>query len=227
MSAKKTDDTLIDVADAYTKTESFVNRNGKNISLVLLAVVALFAGYILYKQFVVKPKNLEAAQNMWKAEYYFGQDDYQKALDGDSLYIGFIDVANEYGGTPSGKLAEHYAGVSYLNLGDYDTALDYLERNSFDDVMIESTRLGAVGDCYAQLGDLGKAVSFYEKSVSHSANDFTAPIYLKKAGLAYEELGKASQAAEKYQRIKNDFPNSSIGRDIDKYIARATAKSAS
>lgn len=223
MAANKTDETLIDVADAYSKTESFVNKNGKNLTIIVALIIGAVIAYFLYQNFIIKPKNEEAAAMMWKAEYYFGIDSLNLALNGDGNNYGFLEVADEYGSTASGNLATYYSGLCYMNMGDYESALDYLKKASFEDVMVESARLGAIGDSYVELGDYGNAVDFFAKSVAHSDNEFTAPIYLKKMGLAYEELGDPMKALNAYQRIKDDFSQTNIGRDIEKYVARATA----
>ncbi|NNC82579.1 MAG: tetratricopeptide repeat protein [Flavobacteriales bacterium] len=223
MASNKSEETLIDVADAYSKTETFINKNSKHITTGILIVLGAIVAFFAYQKFIIEPQNEEAAAMMWKSEYYFGIDSLRLALEGDGNNYGFLDVAEEYGSTPAGNLATHYAGLSYLNLGDYESAVMYLDKASFDDVLVEATRLGALGDAYLELGDWDKAISSYEKSVSHTANDFTTPIYLKKLGLAYEAAGNPQKALDSFQRIKVEFGQTNAGRDIEKHIARVTA----
>ena len=54
-------------------------------------------------------------------------------------------------------------------------------------------------------------------------DDLTSPMYLFKAGIAYEEKGDYKSAFENYTKIKNDYAESSEGRTIEKYLARAEA----
>ncbi len=223
MTANKSDETLLDVADAYSKTEKFVNNNGKNLTMALAVVVGLLLAFVAYKKFIVEPQNEEASQMIWKAEFYFEQDSLNLALNGDGNNYGFLEIIETYGGTPTGNLAKHYAGACYLNMGEFDLAMDYFQDCSFDDVMLESSRLGAIGDCYVNSGDFSNGVSYFDKSVSYSDNEFTAPIYLKKAGLAYEELGQNAKALQAFERIKKDYSNTTIGRGIEKHLARARA----
>ena len=227
MASNKTDETLIDVADAYSKTEQFVNKNGKNLSILILAILGAILAYFAYQNFVVKPQNEEAASMMWKAEYYFGIDSLNLALNGDGNNYGFLDVADEYGSTPTGELAKHYAGICFMNMGDYSSAIEYLSSASLEDVMIESTRNGALGDCYIELDEYDNAISAYEASIAYTSNDFTTPIYLKKLGLAYEAVGNYGKALDAFTRIKEEFGTSNAGRDADKYIARVSAAMAS
>ena len=226
MAEKKSEETLVDVAQAYSKTEHFINENGKKITMVLLVVVGALLAYFAYKKFVLEPKSNEAAELMWKAQQYFAADSMALALNGDANgNPGFLQIMDDFSGTDAANLAKQYAGAVYMSQGEYQSAIDMFEDASFSDAMLESERLGALGDAYVEVGDVSKAVSFFEKAADHTPNAFTTPIFLKKLGIAQESLGNYSDALESYERIKNEFPDSSIGREIDKYIARAAAKS--
>ena len=48
--------------------------------------------------------------------------------------------------------------------------------------------------------------------------------YLLKAGITYEELGNNDKALACYKRIKDTWPQSVEGYDIDKYISRIEYK---
>jgi hypothetical protein len=61
------------------------------------------------------------------------------------------------------------------------------------------------------------------KAANASNNKLTTPIFLKKAGLAYEELKEFKDAAAAYEKIKKEYSDATEAQDIDKYIARATA----
>ena len=49
-------------------------------------------------------------------------------------------------------------------------------------------------------------------------NAVISPIYLKKAGLAYESLKKPEDALKMYTEIKEKYPKSAQASDIDKNI---------
>jgi tetratricopeptide (TPR) repeat protein len=87
--------------------------------------------------------------------------------------------------------------------------------------MIAPMARGCIGDAYMQLGNIDKAASYYMKAADYTDNDFTTPLHLKKAALAYEKLEKYDDALKNYERIKTDYFKSFEQRDIDKYIARA------
>jgi tetratricopeptide (TPR) repeat protein len=80
--------------------------------------------------------------------------------------------------------------------------------------------IGATGDAYVELGDLDKGVSKYIEAADFAKNSFNTPLFLMKAGEIYELKGKFAQALKLYERIENEYPESTEGTTIDKYIAR-------
>ena len=136
--------------------------------------------------------------------------------------MGFEEAADEYKGTSGGDIANYSMGIISMEKGEFETALDYFGNCGFEDVMVANICLGLQGDCYVELAEYEKAVDFYEKSIVREANDFTTPMYLKKAGLAYEALEDYKNAIIAYTKIKENYPQSTDGKDILKYIERAT-----
>jgi tetratricopeptide (TPR) repeat protein len=126
--------------------------------------------------------------------------------------------------TNTANLAEYYAGICYLRLGEYEDAIEHLKQFDSNDKLISVIALGALGDAYVELEDYQEAVSFFEKAANKNKNDFTSAIYLKKAGLVYEELDDYKKAISSYEKIKKHYPESDEARDIDKYIEAARMK---
>ena len=62
------------------------------------------------------------------------------------------------------------------------------------------------------------------KAAERKKNDFTSAVFLKKAGLVYEELGNYKKALEIYEKIENQFPKSEESRDIENYITSMKIK---
>ena len=75
-----------------------------------------------------------------------------------------------------------------------------------------------------QLNNTDKAIEYYMEAVKRNDNTYTAPMYMKKAALAYEIKGDYANALNLYQNIKTKYYSSSEASDIDKYIARAEVK---
>jgi tetratricopeptide (TPR) repeat protein len=146
------------------------------------------------------------------------------ALNGDATYLGFLDIADQYGSTNAGNLANYYAGICYLRMGQFEEAITHLKKFSSDDMILSAVAIGAQGDAHMELGDVDKALSLYEKAAKTGENAFTAPVYLLKAGLAAEKAGSFDKAVTIYARIKENHANSNEGRNADKYLARAQAQ---
>jgi tetratricopeptide (TPR) repeat protein len=214
---------IVDVQEVYSKTEHFIENNKKNLSIIVGGIVVVIALYFGYTKMYIAPMEIEAQSSMFMAEKYFEQDSLQKAINGDGLNYGFIDIIDEYSGTKTANLAHYYLGISYLRTGDFQGAIDELKSFSSDDIMISSIALGAIGDAYLELGEIDDAISYYKKAAKNQENDLTSPMYLFKAGIAYEEKGDYQAAFDSYTKIKNDYAESSEGRTIEKYLARAEA----
>lgn len=217
------DEVIVDVEQVYSKTEDFINDN-QNIILgvvgVLLAVVvAVFA----YNRVYLEPLEEEAHGQMFMAELYFEKDSFNLALNGDGNYLGFLDVADEYGNTSAGNLAHFYAGVAYLRTGQFEDAISELETFDGAGEMLGAVALGALGDAHMELDDVDEALSYYEKAANASENNFSSPVYLQKAGFAAEKAGKFDKAIDYYTQVKENYPTTNEGRNAEKYIARAEA----
>lgn len=222
MAKKEEKEVIVDVGEVYSKSEEFVNDNANNIMLVVGGLVIIVCLFVGYDRFYAGPLEEEAATDMFQAEQYFGKDSFNLALNGDGNSSGFLDIIDEYGSTDAGNLANYYAGICYLKMKSYDEAIEYLEDYSGSGIL-EPTALGALGDAYAESGDLDKALSKYESAAKAYENEFTSPIFLFKAGLAAEQLGEYEKAVRHYSRLKEDYANTNEGRNAAKYLARAEA----
>lgn len=220
---KQSGENLQEVEHALTSAELFFENNAKIISIVFGAVVGIALLLLATHRFYTIPRENKAKEQIYTAEQYFEKDSFNLAVNGDGNYPGFLDIIDDYGSTKAGKLARYYTGVSYLHLGKYQEAVDYLEDFSTEDLLLAPVAKGATGDAYAELGNRDKAVKLYLEAAEMSDNAFTSPIYYLKAGKMYEVLGNKEKALTMYQLIKEKYAESNEGRTIDKYIARLTA----
>ncbi len=218
------DDTLINVEEAYSKTEQYIENNKKPITIIVTALVVIVFGYLGYTRFYLAPLEEEAQESMYKAQEYFEADNYQQALNGDGVNAGFLEIMEDFGGTKAANLAHYYAGISYLNTGDYNAAITELDEFSSNDEVLAAISKGAIGDAFMEKGQTKDAYDYYVKAINARDNSVTTPIYLKKAAIAAEELGEFNKALKHYQTIKEKYPKSQLALDIDKYIAFASAK---
>lgn len=78
-----------------------------------------------------------------------------------------------------------------------------------------------LGDAYSELNKKEDAVQQYRKAGTfYDKDDLLSPEYLFRAGYLYESMGKNEDAIAMYQIIKDKYPTSQRGYDIDKYLAR-------
>ncbi len=207
------------VEQTLTKTEQFLEQNYKPLLYVLVGAVVLVGIFWLLKLYTNK-QNEEALSQMYMAEQYFGQDSLNLALNGDGNNLGFIDIAKEYKSTKSGKLANFYAGASLIHLGQFEEAIEYLNKYNLKDEVLAPQARGLIGDAKVELGDFAAGIKYYLEAATMADNDFHSPIYLMKAGMLHESQGNHAEALKLYEQIQEKYPESNEGRSIDKYIAR-------
>ena len=162
-----------------------------------------------------------AQVEIYMAEIYFQKDSFTLALNGDGQYPGFLDVADEYSATKVGNLANYYAGLCYLNIGDYKNSIQYLKNFSSDDIILSSLAKGCTGDAYMELGETKNAKEAYQDAISNSNNEFTTARYMMKLAMIYELDKDFKNALEIYKNIKKYFKGSPEAYGIEKYIRRA------
>lgn len=212
----------LNVEEALTQSEAFILKY-KNILIgVVVGIIVVIAAVLLYKNRYAEPREAKAQAAIFKAQEYFERDLYEWALNGDSISsMGFLQVANDFSGTKAAKLAHAYAGISYKNMGRLEEAIEELDKFNGKDIMVAPSVLGAIGNAYAGLGQLEKAVSYLTDAADKADNMTLSPIYLIQAGEIYVKLGKFDDAVKAYTTIKDKYANSYQAMDIDKYIGQA------
>ena len=210
------------VAEAVSKTELFFKENSKPLVVSVVVIILLALGFFLWHKFAYEPQREEAQEQMFPAEMNFRNMEYELALNGDGNVLGFAQIIDEYGAR-AGKSVYFYAGVCELQLGNFESAISYLEKYSGRDNILAGRAYSCIGDAYTGLENYEQAVVWFEKAARKSDNMFSAG-YLLKAGVTCEELGDDARALAFYQQIKDDYPQSMEAYDIDKYISRIEAK---
>ena len=202
------------VAEAVNKTEKFFEENGKKVIIILAALIIVIAGVVGYKFLVVDKNETAAAELIVNAQELLNGEtpNYELALNGDDKGAGFLDVIEQYGSTKAGNIANHYAGVCYLHLGDLENAAKYLK--AYDAVggsvvaeIIDAQNIGLQGDIAVEQGNYEEAAKLFAKAVKTSDNEYTTPCYLYKQALALEAAGKIEEAKACCQTLIEKYPN--------------------
>lgn len=216
--------------ETASKSEQWIEKNSKPLFYSLIAIVVLFLAFLGYNKYISEPKELEASNELAFPREYFDQAEiagagidslYTLGLEGADGKYGFLDIAKSYSGTDAGNLANYYAGVSYLNMKQYEKAIDYLGKFNSNNAALNALSIGKIGDAFADINQPEEALTYYEKAAKQNNNEFTSPLFLYKAGQIALELKKYSKAASLFTEIKEKYPNSDQGRDVAKFIAAA------
>ncbi len=216
--------------ESASKTEAWVQKNQNYILGVIGAVAIGVLAYLAYHQFIQKPKEASAANELFYPQQYFDQalasetakdSLFTLALNGAEGKYGFLDIIEEYNGTKAANLAQYSAGMTYLNLQQYGEAISHLEDFSSDDAIMGAMAKGGIGDAFSQLNQPEDALDYYEKAIAHSDNEFTTPRFLYKAGVVAMEMDQKEKALEYFERIKEEYPKSPEGIGIDGLIGMA------
>lgn len=216
-----TEGKIVAVEEALSRTEHFIEKNQKIISIVIGIIVIIILGYFGFKKLYLAPKEKEAQAQLFVAEQYFESDSIDLAINGDGNALGLVDIVKEYKMTKSANLAHYYLGICYLKKGEFDNAISELKKFSSDDIMVAPLAIGAMGDAYMELNNPEKAATYYEEAADKNKNLFTTPQFLVKAGWAYEEAKQYDKAIKAYERVQKEYAKSIENRDIEKFIARA------
>jgi tetratricopeptide (TPR) repeat protein len=229
--ANKKQKEVLEQNEALNKSEEFILKYKKTIIIAVVALLAIIAGIFVYKAYVSGPREDKASTALGRGQQYFDADQYDKALNGDDAnFAGFLKIASDYSSTDAGNLANLYAGLCYANLGKWEDAVKYLDQYSpADDAVVSPAAVAALGNAYAHVNQLDKAVSALKKAADMAdskgldgVNNSIAPTFRLQAAEILESQGKKEEALKMYQEIKSKYVNSALvqSQEIDKYIER-------
>lgn len=205
------------VADLQNAWEKY----GKLASYVLLGIIIVVGGFFAYRNLISEPREKQASEAIFRAEEYYREDSARLALNGDNINAGFLKIMSKYGGTKAANLAAFYAGSCYLKLGDFNNAVKYLKDFSTSVQQLQERAYGLLGDAYSEQNKKEEAAEEYKKAGTYYEKDeLFSPEYLFRSGYLYESMGKTQNAIAMYKLIKDKYPASQRGAEIDKYLAR-------
>lgn len=110
--------------------------------------------------------------------------------------------------------------------------MKYLDEYSpSNDAMVSPAAVAALGNAYAHVNQLDKAISSLNKAADMAdsegqdgVNNSLSPTFRLQAAILLESQGKKQDALKIYQDIKTKYVNSPLvqSQEIDKYIERAS-----
>lgn len=206
-----------------SRSEEFIQQNQKTLIIAVVAVVVIVLAIFGVRKWYVQPRENRAAEEMFAAEQWFAQGDYDKALNGDDTFRGFLGVIDDFGCTKASNLAKYYAGCAYLHLENYEEAIHWLKKYNGKDLFTGAEAEMMLGDAQWELGDAASAVKHYAKAAKKGDNAIIAPTALFKEGIAYLQLNDNTKALECFNAVKHNYPESTEWSEMDKWIAVAEA----
>jgi len=213
------------LSERLSRTEELFEKN-KNLVFGIGGAIALLIVVIFYWQFNKQQRNQSAQEEMFQAVYYFEEGNFDQALNGDGIAMGFMDIIDRYGNTEAGNLARYYAGIIHMRQRNFQRAVDLLDDFSTSDYLVAPRGMALLGDAYMELGNYTKAASEYERAARTNANRWMSPGYWMKAALAYENAGNNPKAIDAYTRIIEDYPGAAEVQDAKKFRSRLRALAA-
>ncbi|HXO77375.1 MAG TPA: tetratricopeptide repeat protein [Puia sp.] len=212
---------LEDEKNPVAELHSAWDKYGKQLSIALAAIILVVGGFFAYRNMVSEPNEKKASEAMFRAEEYYRMDSARLALNGDQVNAGFLKIISNYGSTKAGKLANFYAGSCYLKMGDFNNAVKYLKDFSSPVQQLQERAYGLLGDAYSEQNKKEEAAEQYKKAGTYFEKDeLFSPEYLFRSGYLYESMGKTQDAIAMYKIIKDKYPASQRGAEVDKYLAR-------
>jgi predicted negative regulator of RcsB-dependent stress response len=222
MAKKEEKKDILESAEAISEklqgAEHWIEQNPKTLIGIVGAIVIIVGGYFGFKYYQGN-QNAQAQKEMFQAVRYFEADSLNLAMKGDGNNLGFEQIIEDYGMTAAGNLANYYAGVISLKQGKHSLAVFYLDAFKASDILVQARAYSLIGDAYMEQKKYEEAASYYEKASDYKPNKFYTPTYLMKLALAYEKLNQNEKAMAAYDRIINDFWDSSEYQTARKYKA--------
>ena len=211
------------LASAQTQGENFFEKNSKMVITAIVVIFVLAAAIFGYRKAIIEPRNNKAQEMLFEAQYQFESQnaDFALAINGNENTPGFVQVIEQYGNTPAGNLAQMYAAACSLRLGELEQAESYISK--FNDVkgipgqIVNAMAAGIKGDIAVEKGDFESAAKLFEKAAKISDNNFSAPMYLRKAAMSYNAIGQADKAQALYKEILDTYPTSYDSREANKF----------
>ena len=212
--AKKTnqEETIVNVDELYSKSEQFVDKNRKQLTLGLGGAAALILIVIGYSSLVVAPKNTAAEEEAFMAEHYFAKDSADLAMLGDGLNAGLEEILSDHSGTPAAARAAFELGIMHRDAARFDEAVEAFNQAGFSDDVFGPLTDANIGDCLVELGDLEGAEGHFASAAAAAASGLAAkalsPMCSYKRALVLIELGNEDKARGVLEGLAEDFPNS-------------------
>jgi tetratricopeptide (TPR) repeat protein len=226
MSKLKQENMEQDVLIEYSSRFLHFYRNNKaavwGIGIGIVAIIGLIIVYFIYSA----QMQSEAENLLGTAESYYMGGEYERALYGDDQQytLGFVQIADNYGRTNAGNLANYYAAVVFYELEQFEDALSYIERFNPPRGIMGVAPISLHAVILSELGSHEESAEKYIEAANWDENEATTPYNLMEAAISYESIGKYEKAMEQLDIILADYPNSSVYPEAERLKGTLAAR---
>lgn len=226
MSKLKHEDMEQDVLIEYSSRFLHFYRNNKAVvwgsGIGFILVIGLIIGYFIH----TAQQQSEAEVLLGTAEQYLMQGEYERALygDEDAFTLGFVQIADNYGRTNSGNLANYYAAIVYYELNQFEEALSYIEQFNPPRGIMGVGPLSLYAVTLSELGEYEAAAEKFIEAAYWDENESTTPYNLLEAAISYETIGEYDNAIEQLDIIIDQYADSPIVTEAERMRGMLTAR---
>jgi tetratricopeptide (TPR) repeat protein len=227
---------LAEEGEVLQKAVSFWETYNKKIIYAGAAIIVAIVGWFLYVNNFKEPRENEAATEIFAAENLFGKmaaagfnkDSVNKVLNGGELdgkkITGLLKVMSQYDGSAAANRAKYMAGACYLQIKEFDKAIQYLKEFRGNGAhQMESRAYVMLGHAYAEKNMKQEALDCYKKAASVNEKDESvSPDALMIAASYADETGNSKEAIELFRNLKDKYPTAYVvsSGEVDKCLAK-------
>lgn len=188
---------------------------------VVFSIIAIVAYLFMY---YMPERENEAQGQLALSQFLFEKGDYNAALKGGGQSKGLEYIKDNYSYTKASKLATYYAGVSYLQLGQYDKSIENLKGYSTDLKELQALAYFNLANAYSESKKMDEALSNYEKAAKETMNPVLGAKLAFIAVKAHLADKKPEKALELIDYMETTFPNSQEAQLAQVFKASADAQ---
>jgi tetratricopeptide (TPR) repeat protein len=206
-------------ADFFYNFQDWFKANTKLIGGVALAIVAIVIIGYFYSSGKAADE-LAANRELRKVQQLYQQQQYRLAIAGDPAQqiMGFEEIVEKYGGTPTGEVAMIYLGNSYLYTGELDKAMAAFEDASPDSDMLRAAASAGEAAVLEIRGNKAEAAELFEDAAVSFDNELLSSERFLTAGRNYAQAGNMEKAKEMLEKVK-EFKNTKFHPDAERLLA--------
>ena len=200
----------------------------ENLRLILTGIIvgALIAFSIVLWRLRTEKREAEALNSFHRAsEILRSTEDrsskgYQEAMD------EFERIQREYPKTEAAQLAQLQLGQGFLELKQYDRAVEIYRQflgSNPNERLYRLFALQNLGYAYEGLGDYQRALDSFQGLVD-MGESFLQPSAYINSGRCYEKLGKREEALHNYRIFLEKYPDSIMVSMVKNRLSRLEAE---